>query len=163
MNEIQKTTNSEGLTIDMISSLLWCWWLDQNPFSILTTEKTQRTSSTFNDAFLPKQVTGGHNILADRWAGASNLHPHPYLDPHTQTYTNKYQERSFSHFLTWSLRTNEPTDGWTKPHIGLHVSNYKGQVCSIRALDEAVNYQNFVWGILGFRIDFCCSQRGKIT
>ena len=112
MNEIQKTTNNEGLTIDMISSLLWCWWLDQNPFSMLTTEKTQRTSSTFNDAFLPKQVTGGHNVLADRWAGASNLHPHPYLDPHTQTYTNKYQERSFSHFwLDHYGQTNQQTDG----------------------------------------------------
>ena len=27
-----------------------------------------------------QQVTRGHNIVADGWAGASNLHPHP--NPH---------------------------------------------------------------------------------
>ena len=90
---------------------------------------------------------------------------------HTPTLTPTHKHTQVSRTLVFPLfdliitdkRTNRRMDRWTKPLIGLRVSNYKGQVCSIRALDEAVNYQNFVWGILGFRIDFCCSQRGKIT
>jgi len=35
-----------------------------------------------------KQVTQGHNIVADRWAGAFNRHPHPMPTP-TNTRTQK--------------------------------------------------------------------------
>ena len=34
---------------------------------------------------LVKQVTRGHNIVADRWAGSSNPHPHPNYHTHKQT------------------------------------------------------------------------------
>ena len=95
-----KTTNGEGLTIYVIFFMLitnlMAW---SKPLFYIDNRKTHETSSTFKDAFLPKQVTGGHNIFAYGWAGASNLHPHPYLNPQTQTYRNKYQERSFSHLL----------------------------------------------------------------
>ena len=33
------------------------------------------------------QVTRGHNIVADGWAGASNPHPHLNPQPNRQTYT----------------------------------------------------------------------------
>ena len=39
-----------------------------------------------------KQVTRGHNIVADGWAGAANPHPHPTPHPTplpTQTHTQK--------------------------------------------------------------------------
>ena len=39
-----------------------------------------------------KQVTRGHNIVADGWAGATNPHPHPTPHPTplpTQTHTQK--------------------------------------------------------------------------
>ena len=42
--------------------------------------------------FFDKQVTRGHNIVADGWAGAANPHPHPMLHPTplpTQTHTQK--------------------------------------------------------------------------
>ena len=53
-----------------------------------------------------EQVTRGHNIVADGWAGASN--PYPHSDIH-----KKYLKRSFFHFSTRSSRTNGRTDGWT--------------------------------------------------
>ena len=41
----------------------------------------------YNDSFLPpskvKQVTRGHNIVADGWAGASNPHSHSMPPTHT--------------------------------------------------------------------------------
>ena len=49
---------------------------------------------------IEEQVTRGHNIVADGWAGASNPHPHP--NPHP-THTNihkKYLKRLFFHFST---------------------------------------------------------------
>ena len=59
-----------------------------------------------------KQVTRGHNIVADGWAGASNPHPHP-MPPHQHTYPKKYLKRSFFHFSTRGLRTDRRTDGPT--------------------------------------------------
>ena len=42
-------------------------------------------------------VTRGHNIVADGWAGASNPHQHP--NPlHTQTYTRIIYNACFPHF-----------------------------------------------------------------
>ena len=99
MNEIQKSV-----------MILMAW---SKPLFYINNRKTHETSSTFKDTFLPKQVTRGHNIFSDGWAGASNLHPHPYLNPQTQTYTNKYPECLFSHFFTWSLWTDRPTERWT--------------------------------------------------
>ena len=52
-----------------------------------------------------EQVTRGHNIVADGWAGASNPHPHP-MPPHQHTYPKKYLKRSFFHFSTRGLRTD---------------------------------------------------------
>ena len=42
-----------------------------------------------------EQVTRGHNIVADGWAGAANPHPHPRPHPTpfpTQTHTQKEEE-----------------------------------------------------------------------
>ena len=81
-----------------------------------------------------QQVTRGHNIVADGWAGASNPHPHP-MPPHQHTYPKKHLKCSFFHFSTRALRTdrqadgrtNGQTDGWTdqrtKPLIELRVRN----------------------------------------
>ena len=50
-----------------------------------------------------KQVTRGHNIVADGWAGVANHRPHPMPHPTplpTQTHSQKNLKRSFSHFAT---------------------------------------------------------------
>ena len=39
---------------------------------------------------LKKQVMRGHNIVADRWAGASNPYPHPIPLTDTQTYKKSH-------------------------------------------------------------------------
>ena len=61
---------------------------------------------------MPKnQVTRGHNIVADGWAGAANTH-------------EKLLKCLFSHFLTRADgRTDKPTDQRTKPPIELRVRN----------------------------------------
>jgi len=46
---------------------------------------------------MQKQVSQGHNIVADRWAGASNPHPHANPNP-----THKYLKHSFFNFFTQS-------------------------------------------------------------
>ena len=43
-----------------------------------------------------KQVTLGHNIVADGWAGASN----PHFDPTHPPTAHKHQKRSLSYFST---------------------------------------------------------------
>ena len=72
-----------------------------------------------------KEVRRGHNIVADGWAGASNLHPHP--KPQTLLHIhkhNKYPKRSFFHFSTRSpLHNYGRIDGRTKPLIELHICN----------------------------------------
>ena len=55
-------------------------------------------------AALIKQVTQGHNIDADGWAGASNLNPHHKSPTHMH---KKHLKRSFPHFST---RVHGPTD-----------------------------------------------------
>ena len=57
-----------------------------------------------------QQVTRGHNIVADGWAGASNPHQHPNLPP-TLKFTQKVSKlkRSFPRF---SARSPWQTDGW---------------------------------------------------
>ena len=65
-----------------------------------------------------EQVTRGHDIIEEGWAGASNPHPHPNpLTPHTNIH-KKYLKHSFFHFLSGSPRTDGltdgPTDGWTE-------------------------------------------------
>ena len=64
-----------------------------------------------------KQVTQGHNIVADGWAGASNPQPNPNPHPSHTNIHKKYPKRLFFHLSTQSLptnkRTNGPTDRWT--------------------------------------------------
>ena len=58
-----------------------------------------------------KQVTRGHHIVADVWAGASYPHPNPTPLP-TPLPTQKHWQKAsktFSHFST--RRTDGPTDG----------------------------------------------------
>ena len=70
-----------------------------------------------------KQVTRGHNIVADGWAGAANPYSHPTLHPipfPTQTLTQTAPKSSFSPFSTCA---DGPTDRRTKPLIELRVRN----------------------------------------
>ena len=74
-----------------------------------------------------KQVTRGHNIVADGWAGASNPHPHPNPGP-TLKHTQKVSKRVVVNSITMTDRptngpTDRPTDGRTKPLIELRVRN----------------------------------------
>ena len=52
-----------------------------------------------------KQVTRGHNIVADGWAGASN----PHFDPTHPPTAHKHQKRSLSYFST---RAHGRMDQW---------------------------------------------------
>ena len=74
-------------------------------------------------ASLLKQVTQGHNIVADRWAGASNHHPHLMRPPPLTHIPIKHLKRLFFHFSTRSSRTDRRTDRRTKPLIELRVHN----------------------------------------
>ena len=74
---------------------------------------------------LTKQVTRGHNIVADGWAGASNPHPHPYPSPmlkHTQKVSKTLVFPLFNS-MTMDQWTDGWTDGRTKPLIELRVRN----------------------------------------
>ena len=68
------------------------------------------------DATEEKQVTRGHNIVADGWAGAAKPHPHSRTHPTpfpTQTHTRKASKTLvFPLFDSWS-RTDQRTDGRT--------------------------------------------------
>ena len=58
-----------------------------------------------------KQVTRGHNIVADGWAGASNPNPHHKSPTHMH---KKHLKRSFPHFSTRAYGpTDRPTNGRT--------------------------------------------------
>ena len=78
---------------------------------------------------MQKQVTRGHNIVADGWAEASN--PHPHLNPpptlkHTQKVSKTLVFPLFNS-MTTDRQTDGPTDqrtdGRTKPLIELRVRN----------------------------------------
>ena len=63
-----------------------------------------------------KQVTRGHNIVADGWAGASNPHPHPNLSPtlkHTQKVSKTLVFPLFNSMTMTDRRTDQRTDGRT--------------------------------------------------
>ena len=69
-----------------------------------------------------KQMTRGHNIVADGWAGASNPHPHSKSPTHMH---KKDLERSFPtdvHRRT-DGPTDQRTDRRTKPFTELCVRN----------------------------------------
>ena len=63
-----------------------------------------------------EQVTRGHNIVADGWAGAANPYPHP--TPHPTPFS--IQSHTFNHkkllkrsCLQTDGQTDRKTDGWT--------------------------------------------------
>ena len=61
-----------------------------------------------------KQVTRGHNIVADGWAGASNPLATPKPTPNTQTHTKSIKNARFPTFqLDDPGRTDRRTDGPT--------------------------------------------------
>ena len=72
-----------------------------------------------------EQVTRGHNIVAEGWAGAS--YPHPYPMPLSQTQKKTSKTLNFALFVSTDQRTNGPTDqlndGRTKPLTELRVRN----------------------------------------
>ena len=59
-----------------------------------------------------KQVTRGHNIVADGWAGASNHHPHPNPLP-TLKHTQKVSKTLVFALFNWITMTDQRTDGRT--------------------------------------------------
>ena len=64
-----------------------------------------------------KQVTRGHNIVAEGWAGASNPYPHPNPPPtlkHTQKVTKTLVLPLFN-----LMTSDGPTDGQTKRVVEL--------------------------------------------
>ena len=66
-----------------------------------------------------KQVTQGHNIVADGWAGASNPHPHPM--PPTNTDTQKTFKSLVFPLSTYALMNDRLTNGWTDRFTDLQV------------------------------------------
>ena len=75
-----------------------------------------------------EQVTRGHNIVADGWAGASNPQPYPKsCQPHTNTH-RKYPKRLFFCILTRSLPTDQRTDGRTKPSQLYYTAGWQRQL-----------------------------------
>ena len=50
---------------------------------LLSKKVEKRTEGDSDWESKKKQVTRGHNIVADGWAGASNLQPHPTPIPNT--------------------------------------------------------------------------------
>ena len=74
-----------------------------------------------------EQVTRGHNIVADGWAGASNLQPYPNhtlnpppLHSNTNNINRSIKSTRFSRFQlkrdnssVTDQRTDGPTDQWT--------------------------------------------------
>ena len=67
-----------------------------------------------NLAILEKQVTPGHNIVADGWAGASKPHPHPNPHSPTHKHTQKVSKTLvfplFDSITMTDGRTNGRTD-----------------------------------------------------
>ena len=51
-------------------------------------------------------MTRGHNIVADGWAEAYDLHPYPNMH-------KKFLKHTFFHFSTRPPQTDGQTDGWT--------------------------------------------------
>ena len=80
-----------------------------------------------------KQVTWGHNIVADGWTGASNPDPHPMPPPPTHLPKKTSKTLVFPLFDSCVTdrrtarrtdgQTDGRTDGRTKPLIELSVRN----------------------------------------
>ena len=63
-----------------------------------------------------KQVTRGHNIVADGWAGASNPQPHANLTHSCHPLTHPYTHNNNcsiinTRFSRFKLKRDGPTDG----------------------------------------------------
>ena len=75
-------------------------------------EKRITRRKDMDSEVIKQQVTRAHNIVADRWAGASNPYPHP--KPHSlHMHTKKYPKHYFQ--LDHHSQTNGRADGRTKP------------------------------------------------
>jgi len=113
---IDSCLNYSTLIVFMKTSFLYV--LVAHIFSLKSTLKLH--------SFFEKQVTRGHNIVADGWAGASNPHPHPNPSPtlkHTQKVSKTLVFPLFNSMTMTDKRTNGRTDGRTKPLIELRVRN----------------------------------------
>ena len=76
-------------------------FLRSNSYIFVDLEKRERKKVR------KKQVTRGHNIVVDGWAGASNPHPHPNT-PSTHKHTQKVSKT-----LIFTLFDSIITDGLT--------------------------------------------------
>ena len=103
----QQTTDNRSGPSDPKSGFLHC--------------KSDKDKSSFSapEAFGLKQVMRGHDIIVDRWAGASNPHPYPNPTP-TLKHPQKVSKSCFSHFSTITMmdgqmdrRTDRRMDGQT--------------------------------------------------
>ena len=98
------------------------------------TTKCPSTQANFVGRDIGKQVTWGHNIVADGWTGASNPQSHPNHTPTPLQHTHTQAIRTncsilntrFSDFQLDrdnSSVTDRRTNGQTKPLIELRVRN----------------------------------------
>ena len=74
-------------------------------------EIKRKTRKIRKEQEMIKQVTRGHNIVADGWAGASTPHPHPMPPPPTHIPKKTSKTLVFPLFDSWV--TDGPTDGRT--------------------------------------------------
>ena len=94
---------------------------------IISGTSTKIVAHTYTYTEKKEQVTRGHNIVADGWAGASNPHLQPNPSP-TLKHTKNIENARFPTFQLDDLRrTDGPmdqrTDGRTKALIELRVRN----------------------------------------
>ena len=80
-------------------------------------ERKSKSGKTFNMTLIDsagefKQVTRGHDIVVDGWAGAPYPHPYPMPLSHTQKKTSKTLIFALFDSCPWiDRRTNGPMDG----------------------------------------------------
>ena len=123
-------------------------WLPQSctvrPGQYLNSLERLRRSSEARHNKRIKQVTQGHNIIADRWAGASNPHPNPTPDTHLQ----KHLKRLSYHFLT---HVHGPTDQRMDRRTNRSMDNapYRVGCPQLKSvMDQPSNQPTFIQNIL---------------